>query len=94
MTSSNQQPIPAARPVARRGAAADDAAALPAADGVVAAPDGDVAGLVQTFIAALAQHRHFGREAALSASREGAPRAPQNAAPQNPARTPRRRSSR
>jgi catalase len=89
--------LPAARPVARRGATGGDgdgAAALPAADGVVAGRDGDVAGLVQSFITALAQHRHFSREAALSASREGAPRAPQNAAPQNPARTPRRRSSR
>jgi catalase len=46
----------------------------------------------QAFIAALAQHRHFSREAALKASRDGAPRAPQNAAAQKPARVPRRRA--
>ena len=86
--------IPAARPVPRqRSAAGDGAAGLPAADGVVGVRDAqDIAGSAQAFITALAQHRHFAREGALSASRDGAPRAPQNAAAQRPPRSPRRRS--
>jgi catalase len=39
----------------------------------------------QAFIAALAQHRHFAREAALRGERAGAPRAPRNAARPAPA---------
>ena len=81
--------IPAARPVRRqRSGAGDGAAGLPAADGVVGVRDAqDIAGAAQAFIAALAQHRHFSREGALSASREGAPRAPQNAAAPEAARS-------
>jgi catalase len=44
-----------------------------------------VAEAVQAFIAALAQHRHFAREAALRGERAGAPRARQNAVQPAPA---------
>jgi catalase len=52
---------------------------------------GGVAEAVQGFIAALAQHRHFAREAALRGERTGAPRARQNAVRPAPA-TKRRRT--
>jgi catalase len=88
--------LPAARPVGRqRTGGGDGAADLPAAAGLVVGQRNgqDVDGVAQAFVAALAQHRHFARETALSASRDGAPSAPQNAAAQKPARSPRRRSS-
>jgi hypothetical protein len=69
--------IPAARGVRRRRTENGcGAAQLPAVAGVIGERNAqDVDGVAQAFIAALAPHRRFVRATALSASRDGAPRA-------------------
>jgi catalase len=82
----------AATPPGRTGKGGE--ATLLGLDGVVGQRDGaSIADAAQSFITALAQHRHFSREAALKGSRSGAPRAPQNAAGQEPPRMPKRHAS-